>query len=213
MLTSNHPLEVASHFHIFHFNNGAWSSDRSLRLRPLPQPQGHKAWALRVCVEVERYRFLKSCYSSHKQHVPMFPPQSGFSLPSAAHLAVTHSFVGTSQWQHWGCFSPGLAPQWPPCPPSMWCHEHKCPAKHLRCCSSHCVQYIEKHWHASLKFKNTHTHRARYNQTLFYCHPTPPIQHKYVTCVLQYTIFSFFCCCRLVTSTPRFRDSFETFFL
>lgn len=85
----------------FHFNNGARSSDRSLRLHSLPQPQGHKAWALRVCVEVEKYRFLKSCYSSHKQHVPMFPPQSWFSLPSAAHLAVTHSFVGTSQWQHW----------------------------------------------------------------------------------------------------------------
>lgn len=122
----------------------------------------------------------------------MVPPQSGFSLPSAAHLAVTHSFVGTSQWQHWGCFSPGPAPQWPPCPPSMWCHEHECPAKHLRCCSSHCVQCIEKHWHASLRFKKTHTHRARYNQTLFYCHPTPPIQHKYVTYILQYTIFSFF---------------------
>ena len=71
---------LAWHFHIFHFNNGAWSSDKCLRLRPLPQPQGHKAWALGLRGEVEKYRFLKSCYSSHKQQVPMFHPQFWLSL-------------------------------------------------------------------------------------------------------------------------------------
>lgn len=144
----------------------------------------------------------------------MFPPQSGFSLPSAAHLAVTHSFVGTSQWQHWGCFSPGPAPQWPPCPPSMWCHEHECPAKHLRCCSSHCVQCIEKHWHASLRFKETHTHtqgKIQPNLVLLSSHTTHPAQ----ICNLYSSVHNlllFFFCCHLETSTPRFRDSLETFF-
>lgn len=71
------------------------------------------------------------------------PPTIPLQSPGAAHLAVTHSFVGPSQRLNWCCLSPGPVPQWPPCPPSMWCHEHECPAKHLRCCSSLCTLYRE----------------------------------------------------------------------
>jgi hypothetical protein len=107
-----------------------------------PSRHGHGAWAPGIH-ELKKPRFLKSCYSSHEQHVPTFLPQSRFSPHEAAHLAVTHSFVGPSQRLSWCCLSPGPVPQWPPCPPSMWCHEHECPAKHLRCDSSLCTLYRE----------------------------------------------------------------------